>query len=214
MVIFLRCVKFAHSELRTCSFIGFYSNDDEWTRRRKRKWWYYKKNLGQLLCISIMAVADTPKGNVSLFLLYIIFPVTSISRESKIKYDNFIIIINFAGQTRCYASDWWLVARKLYRFKTIVMFIIQCVNCILEGHRPHCVIMTVLKLIYSNLTAAGGENAYVTFFSDHFFKYLFWKCLNKIKQYFKFFHSMTFSCPVRINRHRFFIVFCIYIGNY
>jgi len=64
-----------------------------------------KKNLGQLLCISIMAVADTPKGNVSLFLLYIIFPVTSISRESKIKYDNFIIIINFTGQTRCYASD-------------------------------------------------------------------------------------------------------------
>jgi len=65
-----------------------------------------KKSGPIALYISIMAAANTSKGNVSLFLLYIIFPVTSISRESKTKYDNFIIIIiNFTGQTHCYASD-------------------------------------------------------------------------------------------------------------
>jgi len=179
-----------------CFFIGFYSNDDEWTMRRKKNDDIIKKNLGQLLCISIMAAADTPKGNVSLVLLYIIFPVTSISRESKIKYDNFIIIINFTGQTRCYASDWWLVARKLYRFKTSNVHNIMCKLYTGRAQAPLCYYDCFKINLFQFNRSWWIERLRCIFFSDHFFKYLFWKCMNNIIQYFKFFYSMNFSGPV------------------
>lgn len=74
-------MKLVHCELRTCFLLNSIRTMTNEREEGKENDDIIKKNLGQLLCISIMAAANTTKGNVSLFLLYIIFPVTSILRE-------------------------------------------------------------------------------------------------------------------------------------